>query len=278
VALPPGNRQGAFSISPAGGKEGSPGGIPAGDARGGNGGGNGAGGDASTGLGPGDKGGGGGGEASKGLGSGDKGGGGGAVATENVSISGASNGASNGNKDGILPSFFASTMVYPVAPPGPRRPGMVVTAGPAGGGGLQVYGVLKGGKIYTIYLPMPGKNWILQYCAHDSPAASQVQQPRSVEIRLDPGILPPSALEQFDFHRPPMSKSAADAKGMIILQGVIREDGSVGELRVLQGLLETVDQAALAAFSRWKFVPARRSNKPIAVEVLVGIPVILPTT
>jgi TonB family protein len=155
---------------------------------------------------------------------------------------------------------------------------MVVTAGPAGGGGLQVYGVLKGGKIYTIYLPMPGKNWILQYCAHDSPAASQVQQPRSVEIRLDPGILPPSALEQFDFHRPPMSKSAADAKGMIILQGVIREDGSVGELRVLQGLLETVDQAALAAFSRWKFVPARRSNKPIAVEVLVGIPVILPTT
>jgi TonB family protein len=65
---------------------------------------------------------------------------------------------------------------------------------------------------------------------------------------------------------------------MIILQGVIREDGSVGELKVLQGFHETVDQAALAAFSRWKFRPAQRSTKPIAVEILVGIPVILPVT
>ena len=280
VALPPGNRQGAFSISPEGGKEGSPGGIPTGDARGGGSGGKGAAGDASTGLGSGDKGGGGGkgagGEASAGLGSGDKGGGGGgaAVASENVSISG----GSNGNKDGVLPSFFGATMVYPVAPPGPRRPGMVVTAGPTGGGGLQVYGVLKGGKIYTIYLPMPGKNWILQFCAHDSPAVSQDREPRTVEIRLDPGITPPTAVEQFDFHRPPVSESAANRKEMIILQGVIREDGSVGELRVYRGLLETVDQSALAAFSRWKFRPAQRSNKPIAVEVLVGIPVILPAT
>jgi len=263
VALPPGNRQGAFSISPAGGKEGSPGGVPTGDARGGGSGGNGAGGDASTGLGPGDKGGGGGSSAVATS-----------VASENVSISG----GPNGNKDGVLPSFYAATMVYPVAPPGPRRPGMVVTAGPAGGGGLQVYGVLKGGKIYTIYLPMPGKNWILQYCAHDSSAPRQVRQSSSVEIRLDPGIVPPSAVEQFDFYRPPVSKSDANRQEMIILQGIIREDGSVSELKVLQGLNETVDQAALAAFSRWKFRPAQRSSKPIAVEILVGIPVILPIT
>jgi outer membrane biosynthesis protein TonB len=261
VALPPGNRQGGFSISPEGGKEGSPGGGPNGDAKGGSGGGNGAGGDASTGLGSGDKGGGGGGSAVAS-----------AVPSENVSISG----GPNGNKDGVLPSFFAATMVYPVAPPAPRHPGMVVTAGPAGGGGLQVYGVLKGGKIYTIYLPMPDKNWILQYCAHDSSAASQVRQSHSVELRLDPGIVPPSAVEQFDFYRPPVLKSDANRKEMIILQGVIREDGSVGELKVLQGLHETVDQAALAAFSRWKFRPAQRSMKPIAVEILVGIPVILP--
>jgi len=263
AALPPGNRQGAFSISPAGGKEGSPGGVPTGDPRGGGMGGNGAGGDASTGLGPGDKGGGGGSSAVANS-----------VAGGNVSISG----GANGNKDGVLPSFYAAAMVYPVAPPGPRRPGVVVTAGPTGGGGLQVYGVLKGGKIYTVYLPMPGKNWILQYCMHDTPAASPVLQSNSLELRLDSGIVPPSAVEQFDFHRPPGAQSDASRKGTIILQGVIREDGSVGELKVLQGLSEAVDQAALAAFSRWKFRPAQRSNKPIAVEILVGIPVILPTT
>jgi hypothetical protein len=155
---------------------------------------------------------------------------------------------------------------------------MVVTAGPAGGGGLQAYGVLKGGKIYTIYLPMPGKNWILQYCAHVGSAAGQGQEPHSVEIKLDPGVVPPSSLEQFDFRRPPVSESDPSRKEMIILQGVILEDGSVGELKVYKGLLEAVDKAALAAFSRWKFRPAQRLNRPIAVEVLVGIPVTLPAT
>ena len=283
VALPPGNRQGAFSTSPAGGKEGSPGGVPNADTRGGGSGGMGAGGDASTGLNPGDRGGGGkgaGGETSAGPGSGEKGAGGSGstvaspTPNENVSISG----GQNENKEGVLPSFFAATIVYPVTPPGPRRPLIVVTAGPTGGGGLQAYGVLKGGKIYTIYLPMPGKNWILQYCAQIGSATSQGQEPHSVEIKLDPGVVPPSAVEQFDFRRPPLSESAASRKEMIILQGIIREDGSVGELKVYKRLLEAVDQAALAAFSRWKFRPAQRFNKPIAVEVLVGIPVALPAT
>jgi hypothetical protein len=156
---------------------------------------------------------------------------------------------------------------------------MVVTAGPTGGGGLQVYGVLKGGKIYTIYLPMPGRNWVLQYCVHDDPASNrQAQASQGIQIRLDPGIVPPSAEEQFDFQRPPLSQSATNGKEMIILQGIIREDGSVGELKVLHGLVAAVDQSAVAAFSRWKFKPALRSDKPVAVEVLVGIPPIWPAT
>ena len=268
VALPPGNREGAFSISPAGGKEGSPGGVPNGDALGGGSGGKGPAGDASTGLGSGDKGGGGGkgapGEASA---TGNPG------PNDNVSITG----SPNGNADDALSAFFAATTVYPVAPPPPRRPMMVVTTGPVGGGGLEVYRVLKGGKIYTIYLPMPGKNWILQYCAHEGSAASQSQHP-SVEIKLESPIVPPAALEQFDFHRPPVAESGGCRKEMIILQGVIREDGTVGDLKVFKGLLGAADQAALTAFSRWKFRPAQRSNKPIAVEILVGIPVLLPTT
>jgi len=269
VALPPGNREGAFSISPAGGKEGSPGGVPNGDALGGGSGGKGPAGDASTGLGPGDKGGGGGkGEAGEASATANPG------PSDNVSISG----SPNGNSDDVLSAFFAATTVYPVAPPPPRRPMMVVTAGPVGGGGLEVYRVLKGGKIYTIYLPMPGKNWILQYCAHEGSAASQSQQHPSVEIKLESPIVPPAALEQFDFHRPPVAESEACRKEMIILQGVIREDGSVGDLKVFKGLLGTADQAALTAFGRWKFRPAQRSNKPIAVEILVGIPVLLPTT
>jgi TonB family protein len=63
---------------------------------------------------------------------------------------------------------------------------------------------------------------------------------------------------------------------MIVLQGVIREDGSVSDLRIVQGLLNTVDQAAMAAFGHWRFRPARRDGEPAAVEVLVGIPALAP--
>ena len=280
VALPPGNRQGAFSISQAGGKEGSPGGVPGGDALGGGAGGNGPAGDASTGLGSGDRGGGGGDKgasgttSSNGAGGGGVGGaGGGPLPSDTVSIAG----NPGSDKDGILPSFFGATTVYPVSPPGLRRPMMVVTSGPTGGGGLEVYGVLKGKKIYTIYLPMPDRNWILQYCALDRAGPSRDPARPSVEIKLETPIAPPSALEQFDFHRPPLPATDRSRSSMIILQGTILEDGSVSELKVYKGF-GAVDQAALAAFRRWKFRPAQRSNKPIAVEVLVGIPIILPAT
>jgi len=63
---------------------------------------------------------------------------------------------------------------------------------------------------------------------------------------------------------------------LIILHGVIREDGSIGELKVLQGVQPEADQLALAAFGRWKFKPAQRASKPLAVEMLVGIPATLP--
>jgi hypothetical protein len=151
---------------------------------------------------------------------------------------------------------------------------MVVTAGPAGGGGLHLYGVLKGGKVYTVYLPMPGKSWILQYCAEDNLVRSGISPPTGVVVRLDPGLVPPSPEEQFDFERPPLSKGRY--REMIILHGVIREDGSVDDLRVVQGLLDMVDQASVAAFGRWRFRPALRDGKPVAVEVLVGIPALSP--
>jgi hypothetical protein len=257
IVLPPGNRQGAFSISPPGGALGSPSGLAEGDPRGGWGG-SGAAGDPSTGPGAGSRGGGGGGTT---------------VASEGVSISEAP-GSQGSEEGGVLPSFFAATLVYPVTPPRPRHAAMVVTAGPAGGGGLQLYGVLKSGRVYTVYLSMPGKSWILQYCVKDNLVRNEAPASRTAVVRFDSGLVPPSPQEQFDFHRPPLSKHTT--REIIVLQGVVREDGSVSDLRIVQGLLNTFDQAAMAAFGRWRFRPALRDSKPVAVEVLVGIPALTP--
>jgi hypothetical protein len=152
---------------------------------------------------------------------------------------------------------------------------MVVTTGPTGGGGLRVYGVLKGKKIYTVYLPMPEKNWILQYCARDASNPGPEPERLRVEVKLEIPVAPPSVIEQFDFRRPPLPTSEPTRNATIILQGVIEEDGSVSELKVYKGV-GAIDKAALAAFNHWKFRPAQRDSKPIAVEVLVGIPIVVP--
>jgi hypothetical protein len=154
-----------------------------------------------------------------------------------------------------------------------RAPSVVVSSGPGGGGGLRVYGVLHAEKIYTIYLPMPGKNWILQYCAHDNPP-NPAPASRVVQIRLQPLLAPPKVVDQFDFHRPPMTQGPPDA--MIILHGLIRADGAVGNLEVLRGLEPAINAAALAAFARWKFAPALRAGSPLDVEILVGVPAVVP--
>jgi outer membrane biosynthesis protein TonB len=56
------------------------------------------------------------------------------------------------------------------------------------------------------------------------------------------------------------------------LKGVITDDGSVSELKVYQGVLAGMDDAARVAFSKWKFKPAIKDGKAVAVDVLVGVP------
>jgi TonB family protein len=261
MSVPLGNRYGQFSVSLLGGKTGVPSG-PGGPAMGG-------GGNANSG-------------SAKGAGAGA---GAGSMSVSG-DVGGAGNGASavaafgpssngSGNDAGILPPWMVSNLVYPVAR-SPRRPAinLIVTAGPIGGGGLGMFGVLSCPAIYTIYLQMPGKPWVLQYCQHNAPAP-KTPAPNGGEVHLGAGLVPPYAESKYDFHRPPVSEYKRDR--MIVLQGTIEKDGTVKNLKVYQGVGSMADQAALAAFGKWKFHPAIGPNgKPTAVDLLVGIPATLP--
>ncbi|HUI44201.1 MAG TPA: energy transducer TonB [Terriglobia bacterium] len=258
IALPPGNRRGAFSIAAAGGASGSPGGdlnanVPAG----------------SNGIGPG-------GDTSLAAGAAGSGGGGPGDAAPGAmhSVTG-DTGVTGVFVGGTLPPLPPEKLVYPVDETAARlhRPGLVVSSSSGGGGGLEVYGVLRGRKIYTIYLPMPGKSWILQFCAGNS-APLPGAQTRVLQIQMEPLLVPPTAIDQFDFHRPPVQIDKPNP--MIILHGSILADGSVGKLQILKGFGSLIDEAAAAAFARWKFSPALRGGDPVAVEVLVGIPAMAP--
>jgi hypothetical protein len=254
IALGPGNRWGDFSISPTGGQPGSPGGSATGVAGGGTGG-KGAGGDGSTGIGAGGADGGGGNSGSAGA----------------VSISG-----TGGNEArGALPSALIAAMVYPV--PSAvlaklRKNSLVVSAGPIGGGGLAVYRALNCGKIYTIFLAMPGKNWTMQYCPKAAPAQKTAPQQSSTVIHMEAPLVPPVPDDdsKFDFQRLPVP--AEKGSKIIVLRGSLLADGTVSGLEVYQGLVPAMDEAAKLAFSRWKFKAPLRDGKPVAVDILVGIP------
>jgi hypothetical protein len=252
VALPPGNRRGEFAIAPGASGPGSPGGSPGSTSQAG-----------VDGNGPG-------GNESTGVGNGNYGGGGGTSGTSSGFI------ALRGNNvgDALLPDpgpAAAAQMVYPLPVSALiRHNTLVVSAGPIGGGGSNVYGELPCGKIYTVFLPADGKQWSLQYCQKLEASAATENRTRSTIVHTELPILPPEAKESYDFRRLPLPFEKAHK--FIILRGAISEDGTVEHVEVRQGLLPAMDAAARLAFSQWKFKPALRAGKPVRVEILVAVP------
>jgi TonB family protein len=59
--------------------------------------------------------------------------------------------------------------------------------------------------------------------------------------------------------------------GDVVLEIVVRRDGSVGEVTVLQGLGAGLNQRAVAAVQQWRFSPARRRGQPVDVIVEVAV-------
>jgi hypothetical protein len=258
ASLAQGNRYAAIAIAPAKEGLGSPGGSPNG-APGGGTGGPGNGGDGSSAVGPGHSG----------------GGGGGTEGPLRATLSAVGGSGKTGGVDTnkLLGKVLPSTVYAITTPTKVRRPPLVVSTGPIGGGGLDVYGALPCGKVYTIFLPMPGKNWVLEYCAHQGGEIKSAQ-PTGGVVQMEVGLLPPSVDQQFDFHR--LEVPEKDADKFIVLRGLIDKDGSIREVHVFQGVLPEMDAVAALAFSNWKFKPAMRAALPVSVDVLVGIPVRVP--
>jgi TonB family protein len=142
-----------------------------------------------------------------------------------------------------------------------------------GGGGLGVYNALPCAKIYSIYLPMAGSPWTMQYCQKvASGDAATKDDPKSAVLQLEAGLVPPDLDmdSRYDFKRVPVPPGKSQK--LIVLKGTLLADGTVDAMQVYQGVVPQMDDAARAAFSRWKFKPAKRDGKAVPLEILVGIP------
>ncbi len=60
-------------------------------------------------------------------------------------------------------------------------------------------------------------------------------------------------------------------EGDVVLEIVVRSDGAVGNVKLLQGLGGGLDQRAIEAVRQWRFSPARRYGTPVDVIVEVAM-------
>ena len=82
------------------------------------------------------------------------------------------------------------------------------------------------------------------------------------------GIDPPRLLREV---KPRYSEVArrANIEGDVVLEVIIRADGSVGQVDVLQRLGFGLDERAVEAVRQWRFAPATRQG--VAVDVIVEV-------
>jgi periplasmic protein TonB len=62
-----------------------------------------------------------------------------------------------------------------------------------------------------------------------------------------------------------------NVEGEVVLEIVVRSDGTVGDVRLLQGLGAGLDDRAVQAVRQWRFSPARRLGAPVDVIVEVAV-------
>ena len=257
VGLPNGAGGGAIAMSPEG---------TAKSGLGGNGGGNGIG----RGNGPGS------GLSGEGSGSGRAGTGRGSDANAHGGISpypgpgGAGNGTSGTPAvPGVSVQGGTTTITLPsFGPPGGEGPGngpgrssttshhgfeATVEAGASSGGvfGTGYYGVLKGSKVYSIYLETSIGTAVMQYsdpasAAH--PTSDVLSAPEPMRKELPAGL----------------------RSSRVILACTLDRAGLLRNVKVLEpGAAETTSKI-LVALQGWKFRPAFRGNQPVEVTAILG--------
>ncbi|HWC20310.1 MAG TPA: energy transducer TonB, partial [Terriglobales bacterium] len=123
--------------------------------------------------------------------------------------------------------------------------------------------VFRGRKYYTMALQKPNLtsasgSWIFRFAERT--------------ITAKPGeVTAPIPLREVDAAYP-ADLIRENVQGVVILYAIIRSDGSVAEVKVLEGFDDRLDENARQALSAWHFVPGTRDGNPVDLETVVRIP------
>jgi TonB family protein len=130
-------------------------------------------------------------------------------------------------------------------------------------GRVQDDRVFGGRRVYAMHINLPnltsaGGSWIIRFAERD-------------EIPRPGDLSTPVALNKVDPAYPP-DLIRDKVEGVVTLYAIIKEDGTVSDIRVLHGVNDRLNENARIALSRWHFRPATKNGMPVELEAVVQIP------
>lgn len=163
-----------------------------------------------------------------------------------VSISGGSNVVT-------LPSFGPAPVPSATGRSSTRggNNAITVVASPRAGGAMNLYGALKGDRVYTIYINTSIGHASMQFADPSSVAhlyADELKAPMPILTGLPADL----------------------GHEKLVVRYLLDRNGSLRNPQVLRSASGDFESKVLAALANWKFSPALRGNEAVEVNVILG--------
>ncbi len=101
------------------------------------------------------------------------------------------------------------------------------------------------------------------------PAQTSASNDDETVYDLGPGVTPPRVIKQVNPRYP--TNRGVRAVGSVIIALVVSSKGLPKDPRVVKGLDKDLDASAVDAVKEWRFAPAQKNGKAVAVRVSLQI-------
>ncbi len=191
-------------------------------------------------------------------------------------------GNKNAQKSGLPEGLYvgkpAAAVAGTSAKASPARPAKAADVPTVADGSTKLSGAEKqvfgDRRVYSLSLNMPNLNsasgsWVVRFAERN---VDHTPQPGATLSTPPPANLAaPMALHKVD-PAYPIELMRENVGGTVVLYAIIRADGSLDQVRVLESADERLDLYASQALAHWEFRPATKNGTPVDVEAVFRIP------
>ncbi|HMK20935.1 MAG TPA: energy transducer TonB, partial [Terriglobales bacterium] len=123
--------------------------------------------------------------------------------------------------------------------------------------------IFRDRRLYAMTQNMPnlnsaGGSWVIRFAELDSAREPGELSAPVADHKVDPAY--------------PLQLMRENVAGTVTLHAIIRADGTVSDIKIVNGADPRLDRYASQAFARWHFQPAIKNDASVDVEAIVIIP------